>query len=132
MREISPELEARIYQSVLRAVLWDEKREEIFHMLKVNGIEGADAEAMYGRARGERIAQIRGGAVRKILRGLGLFATGACTGWFYWVEVGAITKYIAITCGVSILMGAWWILDGSLCAALAAKQTGSLFADEED
>ena len=59
------------YDVVLKMVLWDEDREAIFHRLKVNGVEGERAEAIYGKARSERIKILRGDGLKSLLLGIG-------------------------------------------------------------
>lgn len=68
----TPELEERIYQDTVRAVIWGAEREEVFQKLLVNGISGPQAEELYTRARGERLALLRSAALKKAVLGLPL------------------------------------------------------------
>jgi hypothetical protein len=126
---MSPEFETRIYHKVLRSVLWDTKREEIFHMLEVNGITGEAAEEMFCRARSERISLLRSDGVRKALKGALMLAAGATLFWMFWSGLGAITRGVLVICGLLALWGAWWLLDGILNAILAPTKKGSVTPD---
>jgi hypothetical protein len=64
------------YDVVLKMVLWDEEREAIFRRLKVNGVEGERAEAIYATARAERVGSLRADGVRTLLMGLAALALG--------------------------------------------------------
>jgi hypothetical protein len=88
---MSPELEERIYKTVLRGVLWGTEREGIFEILQTNGISGDHAEAMYRRAWDERIAFIRGESIRRAIKGALLLAAGIGIFRFFWYGIGAIT-----------------------------------------
>lgn len=64
------------YDVVLKMVLWDEEREAIFRRLKVNGVEGERAEAIYATARAERVGNLRADGVKFLLMGLASMAVG--------------------------------------------------------
>ncbi len=127
---MSPELRERIYQDVLRAVLWDERREKTYFMLKVNGITGESADEMYEEARRERVAEIRGGGVRKCITGGCALVAGAGLFGGFWYGAGAITGRILAISGASAIFGAYRLLDGALTVLLAHKKKGSI-AEEE-
>lgn len=59
------------YDVVLKMVLWDEDRDAIFHRLKVNGVEGERAKAIYDAARSERIKILRADGFKGLLMGVG-------------------------------------------------------------
>ena len=126
---MTPELETRIYASVLRSVMWDTQRDEILHMLEVNGITGEPAEAMLRRALKERIALLRGEAARKAVKGALLLSGGIALFCIFWFGFGAITRTIFIICAGLGAWGFWCLLDGVLEALLAPSKKGSVTPD---
>jgi|SRR5688572_9649216 hypothetical protein len=126
---MSPELENRIYEDVLRSVMWGAKREEIFHMLTVNGITGDAAEQMYRRARSERIAVLRGEGIRRAVKGALILGAACALFSAFWFGAGAITKRLLVICGLFGAWGAWWLLDGILGALMASTKTGSIASE---
>jgi len=126
---MSPELENRIYKSVLRAVLWGTERDEIFHMLEVNGITGAPAEEMFRRAWSERVAVLRSEGVRQAAKGALLLAGGCVVFCVFWFGFGVITGRIFVLCGLLGVWGFWWFTSGVLDAIWAPTKKGSVTPD---
>ena len=127
---MTPEHEQRIYQIIHRMVIWDESRENVLAKLEVNGITGPQADAMYARAQAERIAGLRGNAVRQGLAGVFLMAAGIGVFWAFWEWLGAITRSLMTLCGASTVIGFWKVTEGVLGYLFAPTKRGSL-ADEE-
>lgn len=127
---MTPEHEQRIYQIIHRMVIWDESRENVLAKLEVNGITGPQADAMYARAQAERIAGLRGNAVRQGLAGLFLMAAGIGVFWAFWEWFGNITRALLILCFVTTVIGFWKATEGVLGYLFAPTKRGSL-ADEE-
>ena len=73
---MNPELEERIYRSVLKGVMWGEEREKAFRTMEVNGVTDAAAESMYERACNERIAVLRSEGIRRTVKGALMLAGG--------------------------------------------------------
>jgi hypothetical protein len=126
---MSPELESRIYGSVRRAVMWGEGRDEVFEMLRVNGILGEPAEEMYRRARSERIAQLRTEAIRRAIKGALILAGGIGLFCYFWFGLRAITRNVFVISGLLSAWGLWVFMDGVMAALFAAGKKGSATPD---
>ena len=120
-----PELEERIYQSVLREVLWGAERDKISPMLETNGITGEAAEKMFRRAWSERIALIRSEAIRQAVKGLLLLAMAIGLLCIFWFGVGWITSRLFVIFGLVGLWGLGLLLNGTVNALTAPKKKGS-------
>ena len=127
---MSPELEARIYQDVLKAVLWGEAQEKILQMLQVNGITGYAANDMVARARFERTAEIRGQGMRKGVKGIATFFSGVVLIWAFWFSIGVLPRLVFIIVAFQFILGAYWILDGILTFLFAASRKGPIVSEE--
>lgn len=119
----------RFYDGVLRQVLWGDGRDEILHRLEVNGITGDEADRIFHRAMRERIATIRGGYWRRIVRGglllaigVGLFAGIAILTEGYRV-FNILT--ILVPAGVTAF-GAWRFFGGVIGVVTASSRTGPI------
>jgi hypothetical protein len=123
---MSPDLESRIYGSVLRAVLWDTERAEVFQKLRVNGITGEAAEEMFRRARSERIAVLRNEAVRRATKGALLLAGGAALFSVFWFGFGAITRIVLVISGLLAARGVWLLAGGTTDLLLAPRKKGAV------
>jgi hypothetical protein len=95
-------------------------------MLQVNGITGAEAEEMFRRARGERIAFLRGEGVRRVIKGSLLLAGGIGLFCDFWLGFRAITFRIFVICGLLGAWGLWWLVDGAVNAFCASARKGSV------
>ncbi|YCM42968.1 hypothetical protein V2O64_16800 [Verrucomicrobiaceae bacterium 227] len=127
------------YDVVLKMVLWDEGREAIFHRLKVNGVEGERAEAIYKAARRERIATIRSGGRRDLLIGLGLIVACAVATWGLGLDKLSFTHFsegfgevlllpwlITMLVVICFALGLWKCLHGVTEILLAPSKSGSI------
>ncbi len=127
---MNEEHEDRIYQGIRRMVIWDEPRADVFHRLEVNGIVGAKAEEIYGRARAERIAIIRADSIRKTGFGLLLLLAGIGVFFGFWSGLGGITRPVLTLCVLSAAFGVWRFFKGLFGFFCASSKEGSL-ANEE-
>lgn len=123
---MNSELETQVYPEVERAVIWGHTREEVFALMASSGLSGVPAEALYRRARAERIGMIRAEAAARALKGAGIFLLSVLVFSGFWFGLGFIMRNIMIACGVAALFGLWWILDGLMNWALAPNKEGSL------
>ena len=130
------------YDVVLKMVLWGESRETIMHRLKVNGIEGDRAEAIFSAARRERIATIRNGARRDLWIGLAviagclamIFGLGLHKLSFTHFSEGAGTVLLlpwllSLLAAVLVAVGLWRTLKGAIEILLAPTKEGSVADD---
>ena len=123
---MSPELESRIYETVLRSVIWGTERSEVFHTLQVNGVVGERAEQMFQRAWKERLASIRGEGFQKAAKGAVLLAGAGALFCVFWFGLGAVTKAIFVVCALMGIGGAWLLLGGVLDVVLAPAKKGPI------
>jgi hypothetical protein len=119
----------RIYEIILRMVLWGEKSEDVFKKLEVNGFTGETAQKMYEKARRERVSAIRGDCWKCF--GYGLLWVAVSVGIFlkFW-EWGGIPTFLLIALWVTTCIGAWKMIKGVIGVFTARLKTGSL-ANEE-
>jgi len=116
--------EIRIYNSVLSAVLWGTNRDEIFEMLEDDGIVGGLAEALYERARDERIGVLRRSAFERVVLGALMLAIGVGAYCFFLVHLWFIGYAIFVICAYLTGRGIWWIVGGGLDALMASRKEG--------
>jgi len=113
-----------MYRSVLRAVLWGTERAEVFEMLAANGVTGEEAEAMFRRARSERVAVLRDEAIRKAVKGALLLGGGIALFCFFWFGLRVITRSVFVISGLLGAWGLWKSVDGAMDAILAPTKQG--------
>ena len=121
--------EEKIYQTILRSVMWGTERDDILYTLQVNGITGEQAEEIYQSACRERIAFLRSEALRKAI--LGLMLLIAAIGLFsvFWFGFGAITRFLFIICAGLAAWGIYLLVDGTVAAVFAPSKKGSVTPD---
>lgn len=127
------------YEVVLKMVLWDEGREEIFHRLKVNGVEGERAEAIYATARAERVGNLRADGIRSLL--IGLAALAICFGIYFFFNLGELSVsyfgggvhgiamlpwFLGFVCTLLGALGLWKVVAGLSEIVFAPTKRGSL------
>lgn len=126
---MSTEREDRVYQDVLRMVLWGEPKDDVMRKLEVNGFSGDAADRLYARAFAERLAEIHATCRRKILIGALLVACGVglfciCAFVFHF------TSRLIITLSLMALgFGAWKLIDGFAGILTAKTREGSVTED---
>jgi hypothetical protein len=123
---MSPELESKIYGNVLRAVLEDKERAEVFKKLQVNGITGTAAEEMFRRARSERIAVLRNEAIRATVKGAFFLAGGVALFSVFWFGFGWINRFVFVISGLLGVRGTWLLVGGATEAMLAPSKRGAI------
>ncbi|MFT6177844.1 MAG: hypothetical protein ACJAQT_003062 [Akkermansiaceae bacterium] len=127
------------YDVVLKMVLWDEEREAIFRRLKVNGVEGERAEAIYATARAERVGSLRADGVRTLLMGLAALALGFGIYFFFNLdELNAahfgdgvngtlmLPWLLGFLCALLGAFGVWKTIQGASEILFAPKKKGSM------
>lgn len=121
--------EQKIYQGILRMVLWDEPREEVFQRLEVNGITGDQAETFYTAAMKERVTTIRVAYRSKAIQGFLWMAASVAAFCLLWFGVRVLPRIVLYACGVGLGMGLLRLCDGLSGMLLATHKRGSV-ADE--
>ncbi len=127
---MSAEGEDRIYENVLREVIWGTERDEVFRLLHANGITGERAEQMFQRARHERVSLLRGEAARRAAKGVMLIAAGIALFCGFWYGLGWIMRPIIIGSGLLCAWGFWRAVSGTMDFLLAPNKRGSVSADD--
>ncbi len=127
---MSPELEGRIYENVLREVIWGAERDTVLEMLQANGISSESAERLFRKARQERIALLRTEGVHKAVKGLLLTAAGIALFCVFWYGLGWIIRQVIILSGLLCAWGLWWSASGTMDILLAPSKRGSVAADD--
>jgi hypothetical protein len=118
--------EDRIYDQVLRMVLWGEKEEAVFQKLEVNGFTGNKAKEMYAKARAERVSAIRGDCLRSVGWGLLWFGAGSGVFYMFWYVLGGITRLLLMLTVGSMCAGAYMIIRAVIGFLAAPLKEGSL------
>lgn len=127
---MSTEREDRVYQDVLRMVLWGEPKEDVMRKIEVNGFTGDAAERLYARAFGERLAEIFATCRRKILIGALLVAGGVglfCICWFVFLFTSRLVIALSL---MGVGYGAWKLIDGFAGILTAKTREGSVTEDD--
>ena len=127
---MSPESEARIYENVLREVIWGAERDAVLEMLQSSGIVGEPAERLFRRARQERIALLRAEGVHRAVKGVLLLAAGVGLFCVFWYGLGWIIRQIIIGSGLLCAWGLWWSVTGAVDILLAPTKRGSVAAGD--
>jgi hypothetical protein len=122
--------EEMLYQHTLRMVLWDEDVERIYKRLSVNGIRGRAADALYQRARRERITMIRSENAKRAGAGilLILLSSGISSGFI--LGLGGMPRIVIALCAAAFGFGCWKLVTGLAEIIAAPRKKGSL-ADED-
>lgn len=98
-------------------------------MLQSNGLTEQEAEDVYRRARGERIAMLRSDGMRKAAKGALLLGLGAGLFCVFWYGLGFISRAVWI---ISFVAGGWGfltLLNGMMDVVLAPNKSGPLNSD---
>ncbi len=119
----SPESHA-LYQGILKMVLWGEDRADVLDRLRVNGVEGAEAEELYLTAHRERVATFRQEFKKRIALGLILMVGGALLFSVLWFGLLFIPKIVLYACAIAIGMGLWKFTNGLVGFFDCGDQTG--------
>ena len=127
---MSTEREDRVYQDVLRMVLWGDPKDDVMRKLGVNGFTGDAADRLYARAFGERLAEIFATCRRKIRIGALLIACGVglfciCAFVFHFTSRLIVTLSL-----MGLGIGAWKLIDGFAGILTAKTREGSVTEDD--
>ncbi len=118
-----------LYEAILKMVLWGEDRASVFDRLRVNGVEGAEAEELYLTAHRERVATFRREYHKRIGLGLLLIAVGfgvLCGSWF---GLDFIQGRLLWICAALIVFGLWKLMNGFIGTLTAGTRPGSVADD---
>jgi len=128
IKEEEPEdiTEHRLYDLVLKLVLWDESREEIFKRMKVNKVSDEKAEQLYEYAKNERVQAIRGNCSRNIVVGLRLIAVAVIVYCSFWFGMHGISKLLFYLCAVACGFGLFKFIKGIGAYLTAPNARGSV------
>lgn len=118
--------EHRLFERSLRMVIWGDKREEVYHMLSVNGVTGAEADAVYAAARREVTAAVRDAGRQKVKRGLMFLGGCALAFSVCWFGLGFIPVVLLYAVCAMVGVGLWNCIDGLTSMLRASKKEGPL------
>jgi hypothetical protein len=127
---MSTEREERVYQDILRMVLWGEPKDDVMRRLEVNGFTGDAADHLYGRAFDERLGEIFASCRRKIRTGALLIAGGAGLFWICWFAIGFTNRQVIALSLMGLGFGAWRVIDGFTGILTAKTREGSVTDDD--
>lgn len=127
------------YNVVLKMVLWGDDREAIFRRLKVNGIEGERAAAIYEKAMGERLRLLRGEGLKYLVMGLAFLSLGALIYFFFELDQLSVEEFGEGVHGMPLLptllgfisvllafLGMWKMVRGLFEIVFAGSKKGSI------
>ena len=126
---MTPPQEHRLYQVILKQVLWDEDEAKIRKRLQVNEVSAEEAEAIYQAARKERVHLLRSRSRELIFMGLFALIAGCVVCGGFWYRLGAMHIGVLSGSGVFVVAGLALILKGLLDYLRAPRKGGSV-ADE--
>lgn len=121
--------EHRLYDVILKQVLWDEDEAKIRKRLLVNEVPDDEAEAIFQAARKERIHLLRSRSREHIFMGLFALAAGCVVCGGFWYRLGAMHIGVLSGSGVFVVAGLCLMLKGLLDYIGAPRKNGSV-ADE--
>lgn len=127
---MTPEHETRIYNDILRDVLWGAEKQDLLQKLETNGISGERAERLFARARKERLSLIRSKALWQAGKGLVLVMGGLGLFFSFWEGARGISRGVFVTCFAAWAFGGYWLVDGIVATALASAKKGSVGFDD--
>lgn len=117
---------AKVYQSIRRMVLWDEPGHEIARVFAVNAVPEEISAAMLAHARAERIADLRGSALRSLFLGLGLMIAGLALFFGIAIATGRVMRGVFVTSGLLVVGGCYYLGKGIADFFLAPHKKGSI------
>ena len=130
MKQFRPATETHpLYEGIERMVLWGEKCEAVMDRLRVNGVEGAEAEALYSAAHLVRVNAFRQVFRKRIGVGLLLILVGIGVVAGCWFGLGFILRNVFIVCALLVGIGLWKLINGLLGYTTAGRREGSLADD---
>lgn len=123
---MTPPKEHRLYEVILKQVLWDEDEGKIRKRLAVNEVPEEEAEAIFQAACNERVHILRTRSSDLFIKGLVAFLSGcAVVGGFYY-RMGLL--HIGVIAGSAIFLFAGFglMLTGALGYLAAPRKKGSV------
>ncbi|MGJ8726639.1 MAG: hypothetical protein ACSHYB_18990 [Roseibacillus sp.] len=126
---MTPPKEHRLYDVILKQVLWDEDEVKIRKRLAVNEVNEDLAEAIIQTARKERIYLLRARSRDTLIKGLVAFLSGCAVLGGFWIRMGAFHIGVIAGSAIFLLAGLGLILAGALGYLAAPTKKGSV-ADE--
>ncbi len=121
--------EHRLYDFVLKQVLWDEDREKIRKRLAVNEVADEEAEKILQAAQQERIATLRSKHGGNFWKGSVAFITGCLVLGGFRYKYGYLHIGVLSGAGIFFLAGLSIMIVGALGYLGASRKKGSV-ADE--
>ncbi len=118
-----------LYDAILKMVLWGEGRAVVFDRLRVNGVEGAEAEAIYLTAHRERVATFRQEFRKRMGLGLMMMVGGALLFSVLWFGLQFIPRVVIGACAISVGLGLWRFTNGLVGFLTAETRQGSVADD---
>lgn len=120
------DLEERVRESLLRAVMWGEEKDVVMSRLKANGITGAKADGLYRVALAERISTIRSAYMKWVFVGILLMglAVGVVAAFVAASGGGLVISRLLILPAVIAALGICVFAHGLLGVVSARAKTG--------
>ena len=122
--------EERIYEQVLRMVLRDEREEDVFLKLEVNGFTGDKAKEMFEKARAVRMSMIRRASLIRFLWGVFWFSLGATIFVPFWFGAKMTSAHVMVLFLAGFGVGVWKMTAGVVGFVTASQKRGSVLEDE--
>jgi hypothetical protein len=126
---MSTEREDRVYQEILRMVLWGGTKDDVMRKLEVNGFTGEAADRLFARAFGERLAEIHATCRRKIRTGALLIAGGISLFCSCWFVLDFTSRMVIALSLMGLGFGTWKLIDGFVGILTAKTREGSVTED---
>ena len=118
--------EHRLYEIILKQVLWDEDEQKIRKRLQVNEVPEEEAEAIYQAALRERVSTLRIRAKDNFSKGLVAFIVGAAVLIGFWLRLKALHPSVIAGSGIFLGAGSVLMLMGALAYLAAPNKKGSV------
>ena len=118
--------EHRLYEVILKQVLWDEDEAKIRKRLAVNEVPDDLAEAIYQTARKERVHLLRTRSRENFIKGLVAFLAGAIVLAGFYYRLGALHIGVFAGCCIFFLAGIALMIVGTLGYLAAPNKKGSV------
>lgn len=118
--------EHRLYDVILRQVLWDEDEAKIRKRLEVNNVPSEQANAIFETAKKERLQILRTRSRELILMGLFALLSGCLVCGGFWLRMGAMHIGVLSGSAVFIVAGLLISLKGLIDFLSAPSKRGSV------
>lgn len=118
--------EHRLYDVILKQVLWDEDESKIRRRLSVNKVPEDEAERIIQAARKERLQILRSQSKDQLLKGVVAFLIGSAVCGGFWYRMGVLPIGVIAGSGIFLIAGLAFILVGSIGYLAAPRKKGSV------